>query len=132
MKLPPFTRKNLISLCMVLGFILAACAVLLLIPPGSRHAHWLPKCWLHEWTGLYCPGCGGTRALSALLRGDLKASLHNNLLLIPGGLTLILLIAWPQFGLKRPVALAVVIAVFGFTILRNIPCMPFSLLAPIP
>ena len=26
-------------------------------------------CLFHEWTGLYCPGCGGTRALKALLRG---------------------------------------------------------------
>ena len=132
MKLPPFTRKNLVSLCLVLGFLAAACMVLLLVPPGSRNARWLPKCWLHEYTGIYCPGCGGTRALSALLRGDLKTSLHDNLLLIPGGLILIVLIAWPQFGVKRPVALAIVIAVFAFTILRNIPCAPFTLLAPIP
>jgi len=132
MKLPPFTRKNLRSLCLVLGFMAAACIVLLLIPPGSRHAHWLPKCWFHEWTGLHCPGCGATRALAALLRGDLKTSLHDNLLLIPGTIILTVLIAWPQFGLKRPIALAIVFTVFGFTILRNIPCAPFTLLAPIP
>lgn len=26
-------------------------------------------CVFHTWTGLYCPGCGGTRAVKALLMG---------------------------------------------------------------
>lgn len=28
----------------------------------------------HTLTGLYCPGCGGTRAVRSLLRGDLRMS----------------------------------------------------------
>ena len=51
MKLPPFNRKNLVSLCLVLGFFAAACVVLLVIPPGSKYGRWLPRCWFHEWTG---------------------------------------------------------------------------------
>ena len=31
----------------------------------------LPPCLFHKWTGYYCPGCGGTRAVKALLRGDI-------------------------------------------------------------
>lgn len=31
-------------------------------------------CLFHELTGLYCPGCGGTRAVKALLRGELVTS----------------------------------------------------------
>lgn len=34
----------------------------------------LPPCILHSLTGLYCPGCGGTRAVSALLHGRLLRS----------------------------------------------------------
>lgn len=35
-------------------------------------------CLLFELTGIYCPGCGGTRALKALLRGELLLSFHEN------------------------------------------------------
>lgn len=31
----------------------------------------IPPCMLHLLTGYYCPGCGGTRALTSLLKGDL-------------------------------------------------------------
>lgn len=31
-------------------------------------------CWIHEKSGLYCPGCGGTRAFFRLLHGDIIAS----------------------------------------------------------
>lgn len=31
-------------------------------------------CVFHSVTGAYCPGCGGTRAVKALLAGDLAAS----------------------------------------------------------
>lgn len=33
-------------------------------------------CTLNKWTGLYCPGCGGTRAVFALARGNLLKSLY--------------------------------------------------------
>ncbi len=33
------------------------------------------ECAFHQMTGLYCPGCGGTRAFYALLDGDLVRSL---------------------------------------------------------
>ena len=119
-----------LGIFLILG--LAACVVLLVVPPDSPHAKWLPKCMFHQTTGLYCPGCGATRALSALLHGDLKSSLHNNALLIPLSVTLMILLAKPQISLKRPVAIAIVAVVIGFVILRNIPFAPFTYLAPIP
>ena len=35
----------------------------------------LPDCIFHMKTGLYCPGCGGTRAVRSLLHGHLIRSL---------------------------------------------------------
>ena len=132
MKKKRFTKQEWITLGALLVLGVTACIVLLLVPPGSPHAKWLPKCMFYHVTGLYCPGCGATRALSAMLHGDLRSSMHNNALLIPLGATFILLIAKPEISLKRPVAVAIVAVVLLFTILRNIPAAPFTYLAPIP
>ncbi|MDR1726670.1 MAG: DUF2752 domain-containing protein [Acidobacteriota bacterium] len=40
----------------------------------------LPGCPLHTLTGLYCPGCGTTRALVCLAHGDFAGALSNNAL----------------------------------------------------
>lgn len=37
-----------------------------------------PECIWRQVTGWECPGCGGTRALSSLFRGDLVASISMN------------------------------------------------------
>ncbi len=132
MKFPRLPKNELIKLGIILFAGAAACVVVLMFPPGSPRTKWLPKCLFHEWTGLYCPGCGGTRALYALLHGELKTSLHDNLLLIPVGLTAAALIVRPRIGLRRPVAIAILVIVVGFTVLRNIPCAPFTAIAPVP
>lgn len=49
-----------------------------------------PGCWFRRLTGISCPGCGGTRAAGALLRGDIAGAFRYNLLL-PLGLLLLLL-----------------------------------------
>lgn len=36
----------------------------------------IPTCTFYAATGYYCPGCGGTRAVIALLQGNLIASWH--------------------------------------------------------
>ena len=45
-------------------------------------------CMLHASTGLPCPGCGMTRAISAFTQGDFTAAL---------GLNPFVLLAWPTF-----------------------------------
>ena len=52
-------------------------------------------CLLKSTTGLPCPGCGGTRAFLALVKGDLVSSLKYNPLLIPAALIFVLYaVAW--------------------------------------
>ncbi len=63
--------------------IVAACAVLWSCWPAFRSAVDVP-CWFYEATGLYCPGCGGTRAVRLLLHGQIGASLWSHPLVLPG------------------------------------------------
>ncbi len=132
MKKKRFTKRELVTLGVLLALGAAVCAVLLIVPPGSPRAKWLPKCMFHKMTGLYCPGCGATRALSAMLHGDVKASLHNNLLLFPLLALIVFLLVKPQTTIKRPFAIAIAAVVLAFTVLRNIPVAPFTYLAPVP
>lgn len=104
----------------------------------------IPPCFFHELTGLYCPGCGTTRAGRALLHFDLLTAIRNNVMFV---ITLPLLAVYMPLYIwdfirgekkvrnvrvNRHVMVVYIIVLFLFTILRNIPVYPFTLLAPIP
>lgn len=55
-----------------------ATAILFRFPP-ERYSFY-PQCPFHQLLDLQCPGCGATRALAALLHGDLAAAIHFNAL----------------------------------------------------
>ena len=120
---------------------LLALLTLLACLPGPGSQGWIPGCPVHELTGLYCPGCGSTRALHLLVEGRITDALRSNALLIPAlGLVLTALageIVHPGGGLLRPGGRAsrvagkgFLIAVVLFTVLRNLPLEPFRLLTP--
>jgi hypothetical protein len=41
-----------------------------------------PQCPVFYWLHLYCPGCGSTRAMAALLHGRVDEALHYNAMAI--------------------------------------------------
>lgn len=110
--------------------------------PAGFLAFW-PGCLFRKCTGIYCPGCGMTRATFALFEGDVALAFRQNpvgIILLPLALIGLLIeaIRWTRgratgpLGGNRPwVSRSLVILVVGFWIFRNLPWWPFSLLAPI-
>jgi hypothetical protein len=129
---------------------LAACtcagasAFLFAVDP-SRHAVY-PQCLLYNMTGIYCAGCGATRALYALLHGRVLEALHDNALFI-AALPLLLYVigtyaaaawrinAWPAINVDASRltwrALFAGVLMIGFMIVRNLPGAPFDWLRPL-
>jgi hypothetical protein len=99
----------------------------------------LPPCPFLAITGLWCPFCGGTRALDALVAGDLGAALGLNLLVV---LAVPVVVAeWARWtagrARGRPTSLmnvstrvlaAVTVLAVLYAVLRNLPGM--EMLAP--
>ena len=119
-------RLLLLSFSLLAGLALS---VLLYFYPAEGHPFW-PKCLFHQMTGFYCPGCGNTRALSALLHGQLRESLAKNVLFIPSCAALLVAFLCPKVAYNRFFAWGVAIVFILFFILRNLPWYPFVLLAP--
>ena len=59
------------------------CAAAVIAAAALVYLRWfshipIAVCWIYEELHLYCPGCGCTRALIALVQGDILRSLHYN------------------------------------------------------
>jgi len=115
-----------------------AIAGLVLFCFDPRRYHFYPICYFHQTTGLLCAGCGALRSLHQLLHGHWVTAFRFNPLLIIS----LPFLFW--FGAKyavqkarrRPVSLGLrpswlwlVLAVsIAFTVLRNLPGIPFAAL----
>jgi hypothetical protein len=55
-------------------------AVILLRFPPAQYNSFYPQCPIHHFFGILCPGCGTTRALAALLHGNVSEALRLNAL----------------------------------------------------
>ena len=111
--------------------ILAFAAILLLRFPPAQYSFY-PQCPFHELLHLQCPGCGATRAIAAILHGNVIAAMNQNALI-----TLLLPLAatygilgymrlLQRKSLRRPqpppaiIYTALTLAAI-FTIVRNLP-----------
>ena len=109
----------------------------------ARYFNLYPWCPFHFFTGLFCPGCGSLRAISALLHGDFLDALHLNVLIVAAVPFFIYACLAHVIGLKEGILLIkktisskfiikTFLAVIAcFFILRNIPFHPFTFLAPV-
>ena len=96
-----------------------------------------PECTFHKFTGMYCPGCGDTRAVIALVHGDILLSMRQNVLVVVIIVSLIILyieLVFRAFGkkIRSPIRnyyflVGVLIFVAVYTVARNI----FPVIAPI-
>ncbi len=125
------TRPDAIARAEAAPYRLAAAAALagaidVVGDPSRTH---VPLCPLHALTGLWCPLCGGLRAVHALSRGHIQSALHDNAMLV---LALPVIVAlWAQWAARartsraprrrpRGATLAVITALAAFTVLRNL------------
>jgi hypothetical protein len=131
-RLTEYNKPVALVICLLAG--LALSGMLFFLNPATTW--FFPPCFFHKVTGLYCPGCGSTRALHCLLHGQIYEAIRNNALIV---------LALPLFGgiilvraaSQRPatasrwrwVALLMAVLVL-FGVVRNIRRPPFTLLAP--
>ena len=103
----------------------------------------MSHCGIRKLTGFHCPGCGGTRCAQSILSLHWADAMGYNPMLMTGFLAFIggsayLIIRMTILGKPTPKMPNIrprwigfgVAAIALFTILRNIPAYPFTLLAP--
>ena len=113
-------KKKILIYSLIFFGLLAGITVYFVDP--SEHP--LIPCWLHELTGLECPGCGITRAVHCLLHFEFRQAFKYNaffclsliLVLIYG----IIKIGYKQFEIKTSWLCIYLISLILFTIIRNL------------
>lgn len=85
-------------------------------------------CPIHSLTGLYCPGCGLTRALLAVVHLHLLTALHDNLMLFVAPILMLVgtRLDRKSAPLRVSYALACVLLVVTYTVFRNQPNSPLA------
>lgn len=107
-----------------------ACYLLLRFPPATSSFY--PRCPVFTWLHLYCPGCGGTRALAALLHGRLLEAMHWNamvVLLLPFATLYFVASYWRALRrtefhwpiVSNTLLTLTLICIGIFTVVRNLP-----------
>src|SRR5271155_3623218 len=125
--------------------VLAACAcggaTAFLFAVDPNHHAVYPQCLLYNATGIYCAGCGATRAMYALLHGRVIEALHDNALFV-AALPLLLYVigsyalaawcanAWPAIPVDGRTltrrGISIFLLMVAFMVLRNLPGWPFD------
>lgn len=127
---PSPDRRRIANLWVTGGFLCLVAALTCLFIANPAASHLFPPCPFRLLTGLYCPGCGSLRAIHLFLHGHLLAAFRMNpilVLAIPGAGVLLLKRSLAYKVWTPWVALIILVA---YGVLRNIPVVPFSFMAP--
>ena len=68
------------------AFVLCVLYAILIHFTQFSISRYLLPCLFHSITGYYCPGCGGTRAITVLMQGEVLRSLYYHPLVIYGAI----------------------------------------------
>ena len=111
------------------ALLFVAASIFVIFPPTQYGFY--PQCPIHRYFHILCPGCGTTRAIAALLHGNVAQALQLNALttlLLPVALTYAascyrryigrMKFQWPQPSAPAIYATLTIVAVF--TIARNL------------
>ncbi|HJW45564.1 MAG TPA: DUF2752 domain-containing protein [Lysobacter sp.] len=137
---PPLMTRRAAALVAVASVVVLAIGIWTLRTFDPNTAGSLfPPCLFFTLTGLYCPGCGLTRALHALVHFDLPRALAMNSLIVLSMPLWALMAVHGGGGRPRlPVSAARIVfdgrywiaALLLFGVARNLPWWPFVWLAP--
>lgn len=134
------SRSDRLTLAYVTIILAGGGMVFYFLDPVKQRFYWV--CPFHKLTGLWCPGCGGQRALHELLHGRIVEAVSLNalavLVVVPlavygyaGYVLRVLGIAQiPELNGNAWCVKWLLLAFVLFGVLRNIPVFPFSCLAP--
>lgn len=128
----PSARRSRVALLAPAGAAAAVAGAVAYVVVRSPYEHELtPACALLTSLGIYCPGCGGTRAAYDLAHGDVVSALGMNALVVLG--VPVVAVLWTRWVLRllgvalRPWTFprwggwAIGAGIAVFWILRNLP-----------
>ena len=109
---------------------------------APREAGPYPPCLIHRSTGLFCAGCGSTRAMHALLHGRVWAAFrYNALMVVAVPVVAVAFVRYTRRVFAHPAprprripptwcVAALLVLLIAYTVLRNLPVRPLNWLAP--
>ncbi|ADL53557.1 hypothetical protein Clocel_3891 [Clostridium cellulovorans 743B] len=125
----------------IIVLVIICCGAVLLYKFNPSKVNIFPPCLFKKITGFYCPGCGSTRAIHALLNLNIWQAFRYNMLMVTllpymvyEMTAIILKILFnkeiPRIPMNGKVIYALLITIILYWLFRNINLYPFKILAP--